>query len=74
MIAMMNFNLNKKKRLKNADITFTHHDELKNLIMIVEKLINHFEKAIDARNKIYKVYFNNQTSLKMIHVISLMFN
>ena len=38
--ATMNFNWNKKKYLKDADITFTYYDELKKLIMIVEKLIN----------------------------------
>ena len=73
-IATMNFNWNKKKRLKNADTAFTHHDKLKDLIMIVEKLINHCERATDARNKIYKVYFDNQASLKMIYVMSSMFN
>ena len=65
----MNFNWNKKRRLKSAGTTLTHHDELKNLIMIVEKLINYCEKATDARNRVYKVYFDNQTSLKMIHVM-----
>ena len=70
----MNFNYNRKKRLKNADITFTHYNKLKNLIIIIEKLINYCEKTIDARNKIYKIYFVNQTSLKVIHVISLMFD
>ena len=73
-VATVNFNWNKKKRLKDADTALTHHDELKNLIMIVEKLINHCERTIDARNKVYKVYFDNQTSLKMIHVMSLMFD
>ena len=70
----MNFNWNKKKRLKNADTAFTHHDKLKNLIIIVEKLINYCERTIDARNRIYKVYFDNQTSLKMIYIMSSMFN
>ena len=42
--------------------------------MIVEKLINHCEKTIDARNKIYKIYFDNQALLKMIYIISLMFD
>ena len=51
-----------------------YHDKLKDLIMIVEELINYCEKTINAHNKIYKVYFNNQTLLKMIHVISSMFN
>ena len=72
--AAMNFNWNMKKRLKNVSITFTHHDELKNLIMIVEKLIKHYKKTTDARNKIYKIYFDNQALLKVIHVISLMFD
>ena len=72
--ATMNFNWNKKRRLKNADTALTHHDELKNLIMIVEKLINHCERTTDARNKVYKVYSDNQISLKMIHVMSSMFD
>ena len=70
----MDFNWNKKRRLKNVSTAFTHHDKLKNLIIIVEKLINHCEKTIDARNKIYKVYFDSQASLKMIYVMSLIFN
>ena len=37
----------------------THHDELKKLIMIVEKLIDHCERTTNARDKIYKIYFNN---------------
>ena len=73
-IATVNFNWNKKKHLKNANTTFTHHDKLKNLIMIIEKLINHCEKTIDARNKVYKVYFDSQTLLKMIYIMSLMFD
>ena len=61
-------------RLKSVNITFTHHDKLKDLIIIIKKLINHYKKIIDARNKIYKIYFNNQVSLKMIHVILSMFD
>ena len=60
--------------MKNISIALTHYDKLKNFIMIIEKFINYYERAIDARNKIYKVYFNNQTSLKMIYVMSSMFN
>ena len=52
----------------------THHDELEKLIMIVEKLIDHCERATNARDKIYKIYFDSQTSLKVIHVILLMFD
>ena len=73
-ITIMNFNWNKKKHLKSVNTTFTHHDKLKNLIIIVEELINYCEKTINGRKKIYKVYFNNQTLLKMIYVILLMFN
>ena len=74
MIATMSFNYNKNKRLKNTSITFTHHDKFKNLIIIVEKLINHCKKTIDLRNKIYKIYFDSQISLKVIHVILLIFD
>ena len=52
----------------------THYNELKKLIMIVEELINHCEKVTNARDKIYKIYFNNQASLKMIHVMSLIYD
>ena len=70
--ATINFNWNKKKRLKNVDIMITHHDKLERLIMIVEKLINRCERTTNARDKIYKIYFDNQASLKMIHVMSSM--
>ena len=42
--------------------------------MIVEKLINHCKKTTNARDKVYKIYFDNQISLKIIHIISLMFD
>ena len=58
--------------MKDVDITITHHDEFEKLIIIVEKLIDHCEKTMNARDKIYKVYSDNQISLKMIHVMSLM--
>ena len=70
--ATMNFNWNKKKRLKDADIAITNHDEFEKLIMIIKRLINHCERTTNARDKIYKIYFDNQVSLKMIHVMSLM--
>ena len=40
--------------------------------MIVEELIDYCEKTTNARDKIYKIYSDNQTSLKMIHIMSLM--
>ena len=69
--AAMNFNWNKRKHLKDVDITITHHDELEKLIMIIEKLINHCKRTTNARDKIYKIYSDSQASLKIIHVISL---
>ena len=60
--------------MKDADTAFTHHNELKSLIIIIEKLISYCEKTINARNKVYKVYFNSQALLKMIYVILLMFD
>ena len=60
--------------MKDVDITITHHDKLKKLIIIIEKLINHCERTTNARDKIYKIYSDNQISLKMIHVMSLIFD
>ena len=60
--------------MKDVDITITHHDEFEKLIIIVEELINYCEKTTNARDKIYKIYFNNQTSLKMIYVMLLIHN
>ena len=72
--AAMNFNWNKRKRLKSADIAITHHNEFEELIMIVEELINHCERTTNARDKVYKIYSDNQVSLKAIHVMSSMFD
>ena len=58
--------------MKNVDITITHYDEFKELIMIVKELIDHCEKTTNARDKIYKIYSDSQTLLKMIYIILLM--
>ena len=52
----------------------THYDEFKELIIIVKELIDYYKRTINARDKIYKVYFNSQISLKMIYVMLLIFN
>ena len=70
--AIMNFNWNKRKRLKDVDITITHHNEFKELIIIVKKLIDYCERTMNARDKIYKIDFNSQISLKVIYIILLM--
>ena len=58
--------------MKDVNITITHHDELEKLIMIIKKLIDYCERTTNARNKIYKIYSDNQVSLKIIHVMSSM--
>ena len=40
--------------------------------MIVEESIDYYKRTINARDKVYKIYSDNQISLKMIYVISLM--
>ena len=69
IVATMNFNWNTNKRLKNVEITLTHHEEFEDLIMIVKKLIKRCETSDNVCNKIYKVYFDSQISLKVIHVM-----
>ncbi len=68
MIAMrMNWELN--KRLKKSTLVITHHDELKEL---VAKMKHFADVAIvnqEYHEKIYKVYSNNQTSLKTVKVM-----
>ncbi len=68
MIAMrMNWELN--KRLKKSTLVITHHDELKEL---VAKMKHFADVAIvnqKYHEKIYKVYSNNQTSLKTVKVM-----
>ena len=60
--------------MKDVEITLTHHEKFEDLIIIVEKLIKCCETSDNACNKIYKVYFDSQVSLKMIHVILLILN
>ena len=40
--------------------------------MIIKELIDYCEETTNARDKIYKIYSDNQVSLKMIHVMSSM--
>ena len=42
--------------------------------MTIKRLINYYKRITNARNKVYKVYFNNYTLLKMIHIMSLIFD
>ncbi len=68
MIAMrINWKLN--KRLKRLTLVITHHEELKELIAKVKHLADVVIKNWKCYEKIYKVYSNNQTSLKTVKAI-----
>ena len=60
--------------MEDADITITHYDEFEKLIMIIKELIDYYKRTTNMRNKVYKIYFNSQISLKIIQIMSLMFN
>ncbi len=67
-IAMrMNWELN--KRLRESTLVITHHDELKELVARVKHLANVVIVNQECHEKIYKVYSDNQTSLKTVKVI-----
>ena len=65
MIAMkMNWKLN--KRLKRLTLIITHHDELKELVTKMKHLADVATVNQECHEKIYKVYNDNQTSLKTV--------
>ena len=67
-IAMrMNWELN--KRLRESTLVITHHDELKELVAKVKHLANVVIVNQECHEKIYKVYSDNQTSLKTVKVM-----
>ena len=47
-------------------MTLIYHDEMKELIMTMKHLVEKCVIENECRDKIYKVYSNNQTSLKTI--------
>ncbi len=68
MIAMkMNWKLN--KRLRKSTLIITHHDELKELVTRIKHLANVVTVNQKYYEKIYKVYSDNQTSLKTVKVM-----
>ncbi len=68
VIAMKtNWKLN--KRLRKSTLVITHHEELKELIARVKHLADITTKNQKCHKKIYKVYNDNQTSLKTVKVI-----
>ncbi len=68
MIAMkMNWELN--KRLRRSTLVITHHDELKELVAKTKHLADVATVNQECHEKIYKVYNDNQTSLKTVKVM-----
>ena len=54
------------KRLRDVEIALVHHDEIKELIMTMKRLIEQCAIENECKNKVYKVYSNNQISFKTI--------
>ena len=52
--------------MRDVEIALIHHDEMKELTMIVKHLVEKCAVENECKDKIYKVYSNNQTSLKTI--------
>ena len=65
VIAMrMNWELN--KRLRELTLVITHHDELKELVARTKHFTDVATANQECHEKIYKVYNDNQTSLKTV--------
>ena len=65
MIAMrINWELN--KRLRKLTLVITHNEELKELIVRMKHLADIVTENRKCHEKIYKVYNDNQTSLKTV--------
>ena len=54
------------KRLKDVEVALIHHDEMKELTMTMKHLVEKCVVENECKDKVYKVYSNNQTSLKTI--------
>ena len=54
------------KRLKNVEVALIHHDEMKELTMTMKHLVEKCVVENECKDKVYKMYSNNQTSLKTI--------
>ena len=65
----MNWKLN--KRLKRLTLIIIHHDELKELVARVKHFANVATVNQEYHEKIYKVYNDNQISLKTMKAIIL---
>ncbi len=69
MMTAMKINWKLNKRLRKSTLVITHHEELKELIARMKHLADVMTKNWEYHEKIYKVYNDNQTSLKTIKVM-----
>ena len=68
---MMKMNRELDKRLKESTLIIIHHDELKELVAKVKHFADVVTVNQECHEKIYKVYSDNQTSLKTIKTMIL---
>jgi len=67
IVMRMNWELN--KRLKELTLVITHYDELKELVAKMKHFADVVTVNQEYHEKIYKVYNDNQTSLKTVKVM-----
>ncbi len=65
----MRINWELNKRLRKSTLIITHHEELKELIVRMKRLADVVTENRECHEKIYKVYSDNQTSLKTVKVM-----
>ena len=65
---IVDINWKRVKRLKDVEITLVHHDEMKELTMTMKRFVEKCATEIEeeCKDKVYKVYFDSQTSLKTV--------
>ncbi len=66
MMIVMRINWELNKRLRKSTLVITHHKELKELIVRMKHLADIVTENRKCHEKIYKVYNDNQTSLKTV--------
>lgn len=63
--AAVGANWSQKSRLGGVEMALTHHGELEGLTAGAERLAEHCQLARDCKDRVYKVYFDSQASLKV---------
>jgi len=66
MMIAMRINGELNKRLRKSTLVITHNEELKELIVRMKHLADIVTENRKCHEKIYKVYNDNQTSLKTV--------